>query len=62
VATVQKIDRKLRIVTLRGPERTMMVEVPPDIPLQNLKVGENIRAEFASAAAIQITRDGKPIK
>lgn len=62
VATVQKIDRKLRIVTLRGPERTVMLEVPPNIPLQNLKVGENVRAEFVSAAAVQITRDGMPIK
>jgi Cu/Ag efflux protein CusF len=62
VATVQKIDRKLRIVTLRGPEQTVMLEVPPNIPLQNLKVGENVRAEFVSAAAVQITRDGKPIK
>jgi Cu/Ag efflux protein CusF len=62
VATVQKIDRKLRIVTLRGPERTVMVEVPPEIALQNLKVGENVRAEFVSAAAVQITRGGMPIK
>lgn len=62
VATVQKIDRKARLVTLRGPEHTVVVEAPPDIPLTNLKVGDSIKAEFKSAAAVQISRGGAPIK
>ncbi|CAM2151218.1 Copper-binding protein [Pararobbsia alpina] len=62
VATVEKIDRKARLVTLRGPERTVVVEASPDIPLQNLKVGDSVKADFKSAAAVQISRNGAPLK
>lgn len=62
VATVEKIDRKARLVTLRGPEHTVVLEAPPEISLQNLKVGDSIKAEFKSAAAVQISRDGAPLK
>jgi Cu/Ag efflux protein CusF len=62
VATVQKIDRKKRLVTLRGPQRTVVLEVSPDVPLDKLKVGDSIRANYASATAVQITRNGSPIQ
>jgi Cu/Ag efflux protein CusF len=62
VATVQKIDRKQRLITLRGPERTQTFQVSPDIALEKLKVGDSVRAEFVSATAVQVTRDGSPIK
>ncbi|CAD6546324.1 hypothetical protein ACFQ3P_05290 [Paraburkholderia sabiae] len=62
VATVQKIDRKKRVVTLRGPQRTVMLEVAPDVPLDKLKVGDSIRANYASATAVQITRNGTPLQ
>jgi len=62
VATVQKIDRKKRQVTLRGPERTVTLQVAPDVPLDKLKVGDSIRANYASATAVQITRNGSPIQ
>jgi Cu/Ag efflux protein CusF len=62
VATVQKIDRKKRQVTLRGPERTVTLQVAPDVPLDKLKVGDSIRASYASATAVQITRNGAPLQ
>ncbi|MBN3756684.1 hypothetical protein G3N95_27360 [Paraburkholderia sp. Tr-20389] len=62
VATVQKIDRKKREVTLRGPKHTVVLEVAPDVPLEKIKVGDSIRANYASATAVQITRNGTPIQ
>lgn len=62
VATVQKIDRKKRLVTLRGPNRSVILQVAQDVPLDKLKVGDSIRANYVSATAIQITRDGTPIQ
>ncbi len=62
LATVQKIDRKKRLVTLRGPNRTEVLEVSPDVPLDKLKVGDTIRAVFVSAAAAAVTRDGNTVK
>ena len=61
IATVQKIDRKHRLVTLRGPEHTVVVQAPPDISIDHLKVGDSIRASFKSAAAVKVTRNGAAI-
>lgn len=62
VATVQKIDRKKREVTLRGPQHTVVLQVSEDVPLTKIKVGDSIRATYVSATAVQITRNGTPIK
>ncbi|HEX7907843.1 MAG TPA: hypothetical protein VF534_07105 [Paraburkholderia sp.] len=62
VATVQKIDRKNRVVTLRGPRHTVKLAVAPEVPLEKLKVGDSIRADYQSATAVQVTRDGAPIQ
>ena len=62
VATVQKIDRKKREVTLRGPQHTVVLQVSQDVPLKKIKVGDSIRATYVSATAVQITRNGTPIK
>lgn len=55
VATVQKIDQKTRLVTLRGAYQTQTLEAGPDVDLTELKVGDTIHAVFVSAAAVQIT-------
>lgn len=55
LATVQKIDRKKRLVTLRGAHQTQTLEVGPDVDLKDLKVGDTIHAVFVSAAAVQVT-------
>jgi Cu/Ag efflux protein CusF len=62
VATVQKIDRKKREVTLRGPQRTVVLQVSPEVPLDKLKVGDSIRGTYVSATAVQVTRNGAPIQ
>ncbi|HTR06164.1 MAG TPA: hypothetical protein VMJ11_05790 [Paraburkholderia sp.] len=62
VATVQKIDRKNRKVTLRGPRHTVVVTAPADISLESLKVGDSIRADYVSATAVEVTRNGQPVQ
>jgi Cu/Ag efflux protein CusF len=62
VATVRKIDRKHRTVTLRGPTRTETLDVAPDVPLEKLKVGDSVRAVFVSAIAAQVSRNGEDVK
>lgn len=61
LATIEKIDGKKRQVTLRGPKQTYVVDASPDVPLKGLKVGDTVSAEFESATAVQITRDGAPL-
>src|SRR6185437_1072448 len=55
LATVQKIDQKTRLITLRGAHQTQTLEAGPDVDLTELKVGDTIHAVFVSAAAVQIT-------
>jgi Cu/Ag efflux protein CusF len=62
VATVRKIDRKNRTITLRGATRTETLDVSPDIPLEKLKVGDSVRAVFVSAAAASVKRGGAEVK
>lgn len=62
LATVQKIDRKHRLITLRGPTRTETFQVAPDISLGGLKVGDSVQAEFVSATAVQVASNGAPLK
>ncbi|CAE6776353.1 hypothetical protein LMG22931_04295 [Paraburkholderia nemoris] len=56
VATVLKIDRKSRMVTLRGPKHQQVLRAAESIPLDQLKVGDSVRAEFVSAAAVEVVR------
>ncbi|WP_144142899.1 copper-binding protein [Paraburkholderia sp. BCC1884] len=62
IATVQKIDRKHRKVTLRGPSRTETFDVVPDVSLTNLKVGDSVKAVFIAAAAASVLRNGDEVK
>lgn len=55
LATVQKIDRPQRLVTLRGASRTQTLEAGPAIDLSTVQVGDTIHAVFVSAAALQVT-------
>jgi Cu/Ag efflux protein CusF len=58
VATVLKIDRRNRKVTLRGPTQTQEFDVAPGLSLDSLRVGDSMRAEFISAAAASVVRVG----
>jgi hypothetical protein len=57
VATVTQIDRKSRLVTLRGPTHRQVLRASRAIALDQLSVGDSVRAEFVSAVAVQLVRD-----
>ncbi len=59
LATVEKIDHKKRLVTLRGAYQTQTLEAGPEVDLTDVKVGDTIHAVFVSAAAVQITPVGQ---
>lgn len=56
VATVQRIDRKHRTITLRGPTRTETLDVAPQVALEQIKVGDSVRAVFVTAIAASVAR------
>jgi len=62
VATIQKLDRNTREVTLAGPNRTVSMTVQPDIDLSKLKVGDSILATYVGAVAISVKRNGAIVK
>jgi len=62
LATVMKIDRKQRLVTLRGAYQTQTLEVRPDVDLNDIKAGDTVHAVFVSAAALQITPQGASVQ
>jgi hypothetical protein len=61
LGTVQKVDAKTRLVTLRGPLRTVTVRAGPDISIADLKVGDSVSAEFITATAVKVTRGKEPL-
>jgi Cu/Ag efflux protein CusF len=62
LARIQHIDAKTRQITLRGPQRTVTLEVAPDVSLAGLKPGDTVHAQFESATAVQVMRDGQPLR
>jgi Cu/Ag efflux protein CusF len=53
--TVAAIDMKTRIVTLVGPEgRKFKVAAGKEIPLEKVKVGDKVNAEYTEAVAIAV--------
>jgi hypothetical protein len=62
LATIEKVDAKRRLITLRGPLRTGTVQVGPDISLADLRVGDSVRAEFITATAVKVTRVDASVK
>ena len=62
IVTVESIDATKRLVTLRGPTRTVTLIASSGLPLGNLRVGDSIRADYLEATAVQLTRDGAPLR
>lgn len=62
LATVAGIDRENRTLTLRGPTRTVTLQANSDRWLDGLKVGDAIRVDYAEATAIEMSRDGTPLR
>ncbi|SAL22139.1 hypothetical protein AWB71_01121 [Caballeronia peredens] len=62
IGTIERVDTKNRRVTLRGPNKTVTLDVAPDVSLAGIKAGDMVQARFESATAVQVLRDGQPIK
>ncbi|MEM5344302.1 hypothetical protein V4C56_32350 [Paraburkholderia azotifigens] len=60
VATVEKIDRTNRLLTLRDPTRTLTLEASSEGLLNGLKVGDSVRVDFVEATAIRISPGAAP--
>ncbi len=56
LAVVQSINRKAHQATLRGAKRTVTVDVPSDVDLTKVKVGDEVRAWFTEAVVISVER------
>lgn len=54
VANIIAIDRAKRQVTLKGAERAVTVTAPEDINLDDLKVGDEVMADYLQELAIKV--------
>lgn len=57
LATIVALDFKARTATLKGPERTVTINVGPDaVNFEKTKVGDNVYLEFTNAIAAAVTK------
>ncbi|TVP82274.1 MAG: hypothetical protein EA346_03080 [Thioalkalivibrio sp.] len=54
VGTVTAVDTDTRIVTIRGVERTVVLEVSEEIDLDTISVGDDVNALFQESIAISV--------
>lgn len=62
VATVVRIDRDKRLLTLRGATRTVVLQASSNRVLDGLVEGESVRVDYVEATAIKIMRHGAPVR
>ena len=62
VATVVQVDRDKHELTLRGPTRTVTLQASAASLLDGLKPGDSVKVDYVEATAVQITRDGMPLR
>jgi Cu/Ag efflux protein CusF len=62
-ATITKIDPVTREVTLRGPQgREVPVTLGPEVKnFSQLKVGDNVTAEYVEALTLELKKGGKAV-
>lgn len=60
LAIVQAINLKDKQATLRGAKRTITIDVPENIDLSKVKVGDEVRAVFTEAAVVSVEPAKKP--
>ena len=56
LATITALNAKARTVTLRGATRTATLNVPQDVDMKGLKVGDDVRATIVEAAVLGVER------
>ncbi len=54
IARVEGIDRKRRMVTLRGPKKTITIKAEEDVDLSTVHVGDLVKADFVEEYTIRI--------
>jgi Cu/Ag efflux protein CusF len=59
IASVEDIDAKKQMVTLRGPEHTVAVKVQDPAMLQGVKKGDMVEASYTEAVAIKVEKGAK---
>ena len=57
--TVQAIDRKARVVTLRGPERSVTLKVADDVNLENVQEGQTVLARYIEGFGVSVAAPQK---
>ena len=62
LTTVVQVDRDKHQLTLRGPTRTVTLQASSDSLLDGLKPGDSVKVDYVEATAVQITRDGVPLR
>jgi hypothetical protein len=62
LTTVVQVDRDKHELTLRGPTRTVTLQASSDSLLEGLKPGDSVKVDYVEATAVQITRDGVPLR
>lgn len=62
LTTVVQVDRDKHELTLRGPTRTVTLQASSDSLLDGLKPGDSVKVDYVEATAVQITRDGVPLR
>jgi Cu/Ag efflux protein CusF len=55
-ASVEAVDRKANKVTLRGPQRTVVLKVKDPAMLKNVKVGDMVEGTFVEALAVKVEK------
>lgn len=58
LAIIEKINHKNRTMTLRGATRTVTIDVPANIDVKQLKVGQEVHAVITDAVMIDV--ENKP--
>jgi Cu/Ag efflux protein CusF len=59
VATVQSVDPKGRLVTVRGALQTVTLKVAEGVDLSRIKAGDNVRAVYIETISIRVRSPGK---
>lgn len=61
VGTVEKVDRKAQLVTLKGPAGNLVeIAVPDAAKLRAVKVGDEVEAVYTEAIAVAVTAPTRP--
>jgi|GEM_PF-290720 len=60
VATVQALDKKARLVTVRGAKHTVELKVSDDVDLRKVKVGDTVEGTYMEGIAVDVTSQGVP--